>query len=538
MSFELLNAALQGEADKVKRLLKDYDLDNDAKEVSAAGKTKKKIMTSDEKLMLLYTLVDSGYFQTLHAALESGLKIESEEFSSSALLLIKAMQYRSSTIFLEILLRNGANINKILRPTKLFPTMDSYAGFTPLYYAAAYGLEDIVKTLLDHGADIDFKDDVGLTALHGAALSNHPKIARLLLDRGAYIRAATRNYSTPLNLAICDGRKEVALVLLERGEKIHNFISYATHGLMQAVKTKDVEILQFILSHEVVENVKEEIATNTLYSSIPYLTGELIRVFMDFGADINSVNDDGTSILHRAVKLNNKELIDDLLEFGANINQSDGNGATPLHEAAKFSNVLIVRRLLQLYKADFNAIDEEGRTPLHYALETENHDVAKEIIKLWIKANFGNKKGREKCYALICKVGELRSYWEKCVNELSRMKTEKIKGTPITYYNLLMPKSIDQLACYAANERLDGKIFLSNDPESIANKYPCYCGLIFLQTSIAYSSSCQVKFAFKSYISLISTDKGPKLPKSCLDKIFNYLSYDDLEKLYTAYKSC
>lgn len=55
------------------------------------------------------------------------------------------------------------------------------AGQTALMLAVSHGRLDMVKMLLDVGADINLQDDDGSTALMVAAEHGHVDIARLLL---------------------------------------------------------------------------------------------------------------------------------------------------------------------------------------------------------------------------------------------------------------------------------------------------------------------------------------------------------------------
>jgi ankyrin repeat protein len=58
-------------------------------------------------------------------------------------------------------------------------------GFTSLMAAAGGGYADVVKTLLDHGANVNNKSDDGTTALKLALQFNHSDIVALLRAKGA-----------------------------------------------------------------------------------------------------------------------------------------------------------------------------------------------------------------------------------------------------------------------------------------------------------------------------------------------------------------
>ncbi|EJW72920.1 hypothetical protein WUBG_16172, partial [Wuchereria bancrofti] len=50
-----------------------------------------------------------------------------------------------------------------------------------------------VQYLLDHGADIEKSNQVGMTALHHAAKNGHANIVRILVQRGANYQKLTKD---------------------------------------------------------------------------------------------------------------------------------------------------------------------------------------------------------------------------------------------------------------------------------------------------------------------------------------------------------
>lgn len=98
-------------------------------------------------------------------------------------------------------------------------------GFTPLHSAVANDagstIHEIVRLLLDGGADPNAKSREGTTPLHSAAFTGDLEIAELLLAHGADPNAADPKGHTPLDVARDRKNVEVATALhhaaLKRG---------------------------------------------------------------------------------------------------------------------------------------------------------------------------------------------------------------------------------------------------------------------------------------------------------------------------------
>jgi ankyrin repeat protein len=75
----------------------------------------------------------------------------------------------------------------------------------------------IVKLLIERGADVNGSNELGDTALHGAAKMNYPIVARMLVERGARLEARNKKGETPLAVA---GGDEVKNVLRTLGAKL------------------------------------------------------------------------------------------------------------------------------------------------------------------------------------------------------------------------------------------------------------------------------------------------------------------------------
>jgi uncharacterized protein len=92
-------------------------------------------------------------------------------------------------------------------------------GFTPLGLAAFMGGPDVVRVLLEHGADADDDADnrFGVRPVNAAAAAHDHETMRLLLEAGADADARQQGGFTPLHTAAHTDDVEMARLLLDAG---------------------------------------------------------------------------------------------------------------------------------------------------------------------------------------------------------------------------------------------------------------------------------------------------------------------------------
>lgn len=100
---------------------------------------------------------------------------------------------------------------------------EGYNG-TPLFLAAAKKSPEIVKILLEAGANVNGTTSIRAMPLHNAAGQDSPEIVKILLEAGAHVNAATGLRATPLHNTAERTRGhclEIAKILLEAGADVN-----------------------------------------------------------------------------------------------------------------------------------------------------------------------------------------------------------------------------------------------------------------------------------------------------------------------------
>lgn len=87
-----------------------------------------------------------------------------------------------------------------------------------LVLAAGEGHQKIVDVLLEHGADMNAKNNGGVTALMSAAGGGHLEIVKTLIKHGADMNARAEHDWTALMYAASSGHKEVVRFLLDNND--------------------------------------------------------------------------------------------------------------------------------------------------------------------------------------------------------------------------------------------------------------------------------------------------------------------------------
>jgi ankyrin repeat protein len=224
------------------------------------------------------------------------------------------------------------------------------AGFeTSLYIASHEGHSEVVKALLDAGADKEAKSGTHLrqTPLHVAAHEGQSEVVKILLDAGADKEVGNAAEKTALVIAAQGGHSKVVRILLDAGANKESRIPGRFTSLFAASQKGHSEVAKMLI-----DAGADKDAQNTAASITPLTIAaqqghfELVKVLLNAGAATEVGTSDGSTPLILASSGGHSEVVKVLLDAGADIEARTSHESNPLMVASAGGYSEVVKMLL------------------------------------------------------------------------------------------------------------------------------------------------------------------------------------------------
>jgi ankyrin repeat protein len=267
----------------------------------------------------------------------------------------------------ELLITKGANVNQT-----------DFDDESPLISAARNNKLDVVRLLIERGTHLHFLNDViagdnyevtelllqngadpdtmygGSTPLGYHSWRGHKDLVRLLIEYGADVNlAANQHGETPLQLAFKARRWEVATALLDNGANVQDVVTQ-----LNQMDASERTVLLLSIKDRYIGIAQQLIQNDPQYQEV-----------------VNHVDTAGRSALMRAIMHGNISLAQLLIENGANVNHLGPVGHDALIEASIVGHPGIVRLLIEK-GANVNHTNLYGTPALIHSIEHGHYDVS------------------------------------------------------------------------------------------------------------------------------------------------------------------
>ncbi|HOT74206.1 MAG TPA: ankyrin repeat domain-containing protein, partial [Candidatus Wallbacteria bacterium] len=266
---------------------------------------------------------------------------------------------------------------------------------TPEFFIKAVknGKVEEIESLIKKGANVNAHGERESPALHWAVLWGMFDVVKLLVENGANINELNYYDSSSILLtALNENKTEIARYLIEKGADLNFADSDSYKILHTAVNKNYVDIVRLLLKHGYDVNKRDRHYETALFDAIDKNLNECFAVLIENSAEINICNHDGETPLHLAVKNGNISLAEKLIERGAVV---DSCGVSQpqkpvIEEIHENSNLVTVSMLIP--KRDGPYTQDNSLTPLTAAIISKKSDMAEFLIKKGADVNLLSAK--------------------------------------------------------------------------------------------------------------------------------------------------
>ncbi|NWX44242.1 PP16B inhibitor, partial [Steatornis caripensis] len=245
----------------------------------------------------------------------------------------KKVSFEASVALLEASLRNDLEEVCYLLKSNISPDLCNEDGLTALHQCCIDNYEEIVKVLLNHGANVNAKDNELWTPLHAAATCGHINLVKILIQHGADLLAVNADGNMPYDL--CEDEPTL--------DVIETCMAY------QGITQERINEMRAAPEQVMICDIHDILAT---------------------GQDLNRTDAQGATLLHIAAANGYLHAAEVLLDQGASLDIKDWDGWEPLHAAA-FWGQMQMAELLVSHGASLSARTSLDEMPIDLCEEEE-----------------------------------------------------------------------------------------------------------------------------------------------------------------------
>lgn len=217
-----------------------------------------------------------------------------------------------------------------------------------IYISVAYNSPDVIKILLEAGADPNIEGGTYHTALQAACVRGYEDIVASLLAKGAKVDIYGGTYESPLIAACCYGPTGIVKKLMAMSPDINHVGGVYVCALYAACMQDKEDIVELLLERKAKVDIYGGMFDNPLQAACASGNTPIAERLLEAGSNLNRKGGKYGTALYAACTQQKKDLVELLLYKGADPNiQGNWRCDNALQEACKNGNEEFVRLLIE-----------------------------------------------------------------------------------------------------------------------------------------------------------------------------------------------
>jgi len=250
-------------------------------------------------------------------------------------------------------------------------------GETPLFFASKTDSISTIKVLLENNANLSARDTQGNSVLHAAVRWNAEKSASLLISSGIDVNVYSLNGNTPLHDAVALGVSEIEMLLIREGANLEVRNVDGNTPLMEAVRGGIIPSIERLIQNGADTSTRNSKGDTPLHIAVGLERYDLVSILLKSNASIHARNTRNRTPFQQSLGISPR-MVSTLLTSNR-INIPDDMGYSALHIALQEKVSADIIKTIISQGARLNAVDNNGKSPLRVAVDMELWEQAKAL---------------------------------------------------------------------------------------------------------------------------------------------------------------
>eukprot|EP00095_Tigriopus_kingsejongensis_P008369 maker-scaffold856_size87843-snap-gene-0.19 protein:Tk08369 transcript:maker-scaffold856_size87843-snap-gene-0.19-mRNA-1 annotation:"PREDICTED: uncharacterized protein LOC100122337" len=287
-------------------------------------------------------------------------------------------------------------------PTPLKDIHDPSTGNTLLMFAVIDNRINLMERIIDLGCDVNARNHERYTALHMASMYSREDTIKWLLSHKSDVGAiGGLKQQTCVHLAAARQNAQAYQVLKELLKHCPKEVRMKPDAdgnipLFVAIEFGNFNMCRELVSTDTedqIQRLKMPLMDTCLHLAARKGDSDLLKLFIEFGANVDAINRDGQTVLHIAALNGDENIVRNLFMARANPTIKDNEDRTAIHLAAERGHTKTVEFLAEKFKSNVYDRARDGSTLMHLAALHGHSDTAMVLFKKGVPLLMPNRFG-------------------------------------------------------------------------------------------------------------------------------------------------